>query len=399
MKTFHVLLTLALGGLFLASCGNKPRTETHSGTETGLPVIDLQKDYPEQEVFLQDIADVTYIPLETTDESVLGVISKIICRNDTLIILDLQQKKVFFFNTEGKYLSSFGHVGGGKTEYAFPYNLCVDPDRREILVYDTPMKFRIVVYDFAGNFIRELKLSEEISADGIYNYDKDYLLAYDVHKLQIPGSGTPSPYPYCFISKTTGEVTRLPLKVEKRKNNSYYYDQGNGTTMLSTIQMSPLIMKGSDAVITDFALDTIYRYANHVLEPIAIRQGGEDDMGMLSSTLLISDRYCFLNVTHVQVNPESHQMESSENKVLMCDRETGKVVTVQLANKDIPQMKNYTGFDMANMSAPDNCFITLYLPDVLYSFDEQHLLSGELKALMSRLDPENNPVLMLVKFK
>ena len=169
--------------------------------------------------------------------------------------------------------------------------------------------------------------------------------------------------------------------------------------MLSTIQMSPLIMKGRDAVITDFALDTIYRYANRVLEPIAIRQGGEDDMGMLSSTLLISDRYCFLNVTHVQVNPESHQMESSENKVLMCDRETGKVVTVQLANKDIPQMKNYTGFDMANMSAPDNCFITLYLPDVLYSFDEQHLLSGELKALMSRLDPENNPVLMLVKFK
>ena len=90
MKTFHTLLALALGGLFLASCGNKPRTETHSGTETGLPVIDLQKDYPEQEVFLQDIADVTYIPLETTDESVLGVISKIICRNDTLIILDLQ---------------------------------------------------------------------------------------------------------------------------------------------------------------------------------------------------------------------------------------------------------------------------------------------------------------------
>ena len=197
--------------LFIVSCHEADKTLSD------FPTFDLQKDYPEQDVFIQDIADVTYIPLETTDESVLGVIGGVICLNDTLVISDSQQNKVFFFDRQGKYLSSFGHVGGGKTEYFFLHKLCVDPDRREILVYDSPTKSRIVVYDFAGNFIRELKLSEKISADGIYDYDKDYLLAYDVYMLEIPGEGVPNPYPYCLISKTTGEVTRLPLKVEKRK--------------------------------------------------------------------------------------------------------------------------------------------------------------------------------------
>ena len=208
MNRLSRYLWLLAGCLFFVACKETQKTGN-------IPTFDLQKDYPEQDVFIQDIADVTYIPLETTDESVLGVIGGVICLNDTLVISDSQQNKVFFFDRQGKYLSSFGHVGGGKTEYFFLHKLCVDPDRREILVYDNPTKSRIVVYDFAGNFIRELKLSEKISADGIYDYDKDYLLAYDVYMLEIPGEGAPNPYPYCLISKTTGEVTRLPLKVER----------------------------------------------------------------------------------------------------------------------------------------------------------------------------------------
>ena len=33
-----------------------------------LPVIDMNEDYPEKEIVLQDIADISYIPLETNDE-------------------------------------------------------------------------------------------------------------------------------------------------------------------------------------------------------------------------------------------------------------------------------------------------------------------------------------------
>ena len=36
-----------------------------------LPVIDVSKTYPKKEIRLQDIADIEYIPLETTDDVLL----------------------------------------------------------------------------------------------------------------------------------------------------------------------------------------------------------------------------------------------------------------------------------------------------------------------------------------
>ena len=38
---------------------------------SALPLIDMNADYPEKEICLQDVADVSYIPLETTDEILL----------------------------------------------------------------------------------------------------------------------------------------------------------------------------------------------------------------------------------------------------------------------------------------------------------------------------------------
>ena len=38
---------------------------------SGLPQIDVRTDYPEKEICLQDVAEVSYIPLETTDEILL----------------------------------------------------------------------------------------------------------------------------------------------------------------------------------------------------------------------------------------------------------------------------------------------------------------------------------------
>ncbi|MDR1407115.1 MAG: 6-bladed beta-propeller, partial [Tannerella sp.] len=38
----------------------------------GLPVIDISKKYPDKKIRLQDIADIEYVPLETTDDVLLS---------------------------------------------------------------------------------------------------------------------------------------------------------------------------------------------------------------------------------------------------------------------------------------------------------------------------------------
>lgn len=48
---------------FLAGCSGDGQYK-----EALLPQIDVNKVYPEKEIFLQDVADIEYIPLETNEE-------------------------------------------------------------------------------------------------------------------------------------------------------------------------------------------------------------------------------------------------------------------------------------------------------------------------------------------
>ena len=54
--------------IWLVGCTNQPKAPTDST----LPVLDLTKDYPKMEIDIHDIADVEYVALETTDESLFG---------------------------------------------------------------------------------------------------------------------------------------------------------------------------------------------------------------------------------------------------------------------------------------------------------------------------------------
>ncbi len=48
---------------FLAGCSGDGQYK-----EALLPQIDVNEEYPEKEIFLQDVADIEYIPLETNEE-------------------------------------------------------------------------------------------------------------------------------------------------------------------------------------------------------------------------------------------------------------------------------------------------------------------------------------------
>lgn len=54
------LLITSLGSfLLLVSCDQ---------TTQSIPQINLDTEYPEKEIYLQDVAEVSYLPLETTNE-------------------------------------------------------------------------------------------------------------------------------------------------------------------------------------------------------------------------------------------------------------------------------------------------------------------------------------------
>ena len=55
--------------LALSACTSQPKPQKDST----LPILDISKEYPEIELDIHEIADVEYVPLETTDSSVIGM--------------------------------------------------------------------------------------------------------------------------------------------------------------------------------------------------------------------------------------------------------------------------------------------------------------------------------------
>ena len=95
MRIFY-LLTIAI----LSSCTSNQQIDSD------LPVIDLEKEYPVKRIDIHEIADVEYIPLETTDESVLMNGWEKSISDKYIILADTGNGTYRFliFDRQGKYI-------------------------------------------------------------------------------------------------------------------------------------------------------------------------------------------------------------------------------------------------------------------------------------------------------
>jgi len=96
---------------------------------------------------------VSYVKLETLDNSLIGNIDKIVATEDKFIIMDQSlAKMVFVFNRDGKFLNRIGSVGGGPEEYDEPSDIAYDKYYDDLLVLCHNKK-TILRYKLNGTFV------------------------------------------------------------------------------------------------------------------------------------------------------------------------------------------------------------------------------------------------------
>lgn len=101
-KRFEKTIMYVVIACFFISCTSKK--DSLSGD---LPVIDVTKEYKEISLDVHEIADVEYIPLETTDSSVMWRDFQYVVSDDYVIIDDTQF--IFFFDRKtGKFIRNSG---------------------------------------------------------------------------------------------------------------------------------------------------------------------------------------------------------------------------------------------------------------------------------------------------
>lgn len=76
-----------------------------------LPFIDASKEYPEKEINLTDIADVTYVYLNSKSDDYLfkGSISYV--TQNSIVVIDRSSQSVLFFSKDGNPVLRFNRRG------------------------------------------------------------------------------------------------------------------------------------------------------------------------------------------------------------------------------------------------------------------------------------------------
>ncbi len=119
------------------------------------------------------------IPLETKQESLIGMVSKIKMENDRIYVLDTDiAKALIVFDAKGKYLFKIGKIGNGPGEFfRAPLDFAVDSIRKQIHVFEAESQ-KIVLFDWDGQFVREVNLHKKNPYAFAFLAPEKYAFAY-----------------------------------------------------------------------------------------------------------------------------------------------------------------------------------------------------------------------------
>ena len=386
MKKTNPFLGIFL--LVIAGCGGRKQSTDDFIT------VDVTKNYPKKELILQDFMDVEYIPLETNGGFLCQGIVQAIGKEMILVKNNIRDGDIFIFDRNGKGLRKINRMGQGPEEYINITNIILDEDNGEIFVNDDVQIKRIQVYDLFGKFKRSIKHKEGALYDKMYNYDNDHLICHD--RLADDGQI------FSIISKKDGSTTNeMQIAVNKEKKSSTItIVQQNGKFIMGVgLFYNSMILYQNNWILTEHSSDTVYRYLpDGSISPIMLRVPSIRTMNpeVFLFPCILTDRYYFMQ-KFTQGNDEGYT--TSE---LVYDKLEKTICESIVYNGNYLNKSQVSMMPLSMMQEIANNEVAFWRKIEAYQLieaNEKGYLTGQLKEIAAKLDEEDNPVIMLVKYK
>lgn len=362
------------------------------------PTIDTNKKYPFKEFILNDLADITYISIETNNDVLInnGINALSHFSDKYIIIVNYKSYDCYIFDRNGKIINFFNHKGQGPNEYLNITGITVDETRREIYIVDHPQKNRIMVYSFDGDFIRKLSLPAKTTIGTIHNFDNETLLCEDNNHR----NGNKKPY--FLISKQNGHIiNELDIIFNKERISPRFYQKtGEKGVMAIAYGYNPIIRFNEDFIIGDISHDTIYQYSkNKTLTPILVKTPSiySQDPQIMVIPEFKTPKLFFLERTERKFNFE--EKKGFEREKIVYDYNSGFFYKYVLKNKDYPNQNFYLNSGGYAYRAEKNTLCQFIPAEELIEANDNGELHGPLKEITKTLKIDDNPVLMIIKFK
>ena len=366
----------------LMGCGNKEQAAPWTN-------IDLSGSIPKEERILQDLFEVKYVALETTDSFLTrGFIEAV--SPHLLITYDYGEGCLSLFDrATGKGIRQIKRQGQGPEEYVSPSHVVIDEKREELFVSDYSLR-KILVYDLKGNFKRSFKTIDENYYTELLDYDDGHLLAY-----KKPAGPHDESSCHLLISKQDGSLTK-EIRFPIDQVETPIFTHGELTATPFFYLTAPY---GDCWALTVTSSDTIYSYdADGNASPLIVRSPsihGMDPQVFLYPTIL-TDRYYFLRAQKKEFDLET--MKGFPTQMLLYDTQENLLVEYTLTNADIKNGPDIDLYSVMPMGKEVLACLTLQAPDLVEA-RKAGKLKGELQNITERLDEESNPVIVLLEEK
>lgn len=389
----------------LIGCTNKKEANAASS----LPILDVTKEYSIREVKLDDIADVEYVPLETTDESLMPGSCVFFDVSDKYIIAhDIFGGDIFLFTRQGKFVRKINHIGQGAKEYLGLNEFVVDFKAEELFVGSYNNK-KFFVYSFNGDYIREIPLQTyHTQYKPIFNYNDEYLIANNAYydtKLQKCLDESP----YLFISKRDGSIHHSKMKIPNRishclKSMVVRLDKSSLYTHRVYFPIRSMYQNGSEILIADFTLDTLYSLKGEdELKPIAVQYPSvrSQNPPIVIAPNIYTDSFMSFRAVPMYYNSDNEMKPFNEAPLFVWNRRSNKIEQWKVynsLNQESDILKDSRTGD-SERSLPANTICRFYNADHLIEAYKAGNLPEKAKKVAAGLHEEDNRVLAIIKFK
>lgn len=168
---------------------------------------------------LSMIADqVVYIPLETTDNSLLGEQLEIFYGANDIFVGDPNNTLFYRFDKQGKFLNQIGKKGEGPGEYPSAIHFYVDETESTVSII-SPKTRSLYQYDYAGRFLRKISFSE---SPWMIAKQQDKFLFYNQRFNRISDNPSVSEL---FLADAEGKIAgQLPTTIQDKSMDMLLFE-------------------------------------------------------------------------------------------------------------------------------------------------------------------------------
>lgn len=409
------LLATALAGVALTACTSAGSDTAATGT---VNVAQAMENPTELTTSLIG-SKIRFVPLETTDSSLIGEGYKLGVTGDRAIISNFSGKRnvlVFDLNT-GKYLNTVGTLGNGPHDYAQPFYL-ID-QTSGYLFFPSGYGKGYVVYDTDGNYVTtalpQLNYRQALSLgiadstlvcavgkDGGSESRDVRMISYNYEGVPVDSFTIfPGQEQGYFPGRFDGYTEYTPFKVPFANSDQPITQIANQGKKYMVGDIYPTSC-GTEAHLRETLCDTVYRLTPHGIEPALIFDMGENSISIsernrrpiTSSDLILTtvtespDKAVF-GVSKGWVGDDDHTVH-----IGIFDRATGKTIMGKAGEGIRDDLGGFMPFEPIITNTKGD-FIAILTPEEIDEWLAENP-DAPRPDWISTMKPDDNPILVIV---